>query len=52
MKFKGRLIVFFTSYMWFAILLLFTGSLWNLVFPVLGLVYLAFGGLINVRHHD
>ncbi|HKL84631.1 MAG TPA: hypothetical protein VJZ48_04105 [Bacilli bacterium] len=52
MTFKSRLFIFFNTYMWFAILLFFTGSLWTLILPVLGLLTLAFGGFIHVRHLD
>lgn len=48
MKFKNRLYIFFTTYIWFVFLFFFLGSLWFLIIPGLGLLYLAFGGLLHV----
>lgn len=52
MKFTNRLIVFFCSYMFFVFLFFFTGQLWTIVVPALGLLFLAIGGFIHVRRHD
>lgn len=47
-KFKQRLYVFLTTYMWFVVLFFFIGSLWLLIIPSIGLLYFIFGGLIHV----
>lgn len=49
MKFINRLMVFFSSFMLFSFLLFFTGQWWLVFIPVLGLIYLALGGLIHGR---
>lgn len=49
MKFKNRLYVFFASYLFFPLFIYFNATLWGLVFPLLGLIYLIFGGFIHDR---
>lgn len=52
MNFQKRLMVFFMSYIWFTIFFFFWANFLFLIIPVLGLVYLVFGGRIHVRPLD
>lgn len=48
MKIKDKIFVVFGLYFWCAVGLFFTGSLFYLVFPAVGIVWLFIGGKKNV----